>query len=919
MLTFPRNAPNVAKSDLKRQLKNFKVRPAIEQAIVRELAPAGSRPETPSASLSASASAPPRPVSRAGGLGTSVASSVGSERPITPAPAEPPSQSQSQSQHDPAEPMYVNTARELGDILKGMAWDFEGRESEQNWEKRERSMKTLRKLLAGNAPADFHDQFLIGLKNMQDGIIKSLTSLRTSLAKEGCAVVEDIAQTFGAAMEPMVELLMQTLMKMSAATKKITSSLANSTVDTIIGKVPYTPRLMYHISSATQDKNVQPRTFATGWLKTLLKKAATQKHHIEHTGGVDLLEKCLKKGLADANPTVREKMRSTFWTFWGIWPARADAILADLDPTAQKLLNKDPSNPNSPKKAESARPGLSKGATASKPSLREAMMAQKRANLSAAKNLPARPGSAMAQISPVRTTSNSSAQSTAPVASKPARTRPESTTISVKAGGMSVAPMRPSRRRPEVARPATAGPYSVRDEAASVEVDSPDTLRAKSRPVMPKGTTPQKPASKPTHGHVSRVSESSIPSPTARAGAKPRHSPRSSPGKPRQHQDHIVLSSPPKMRDETTLVPPRMPSEESSATAVEEPEPEVYEDIEREPEALNEPDSDPVVEVVEPVGSPEVPRITLEAEPAAQSAPLKVYEDPFTEQQRQQPVSPPVLEDKPVNEDAAKLAKTNGQAPVADEPASPNKSRQNARLLDSGISKINAMSLEVHGFRKLQSLVRDSSTVFSDDKFEALLLGLFRYLENPLSDLSADKCQDVKAQILTTIKLLLRKERDNFQPHVSKGLEALLETRARYDSRAHVVSGLELLADELVTIGDESEIVMVLTGHLQQVTDATTEGCRSLSMGLHVLKEMLDKRGGFVPAGNELERLTSVAGRCIESADSGVRMDAVKFCVALHSRVGEVNFWEALQGVKDDPKSLITYYIVKKQREGVVA
>lgn len=278
-------------------------------------------------------------------------------------------------------------------------------------------------------------------------------------------------------------------------------------------------------------------------------------------------------------------------------------------------------------------------------------------------------------------------------------------------------------------------------------------------------------------------------------------------------------------------------------------------------------------------------------------------------------VSAPVLEDKPVNEDAAKLQKAAELASTPMEPESPEKMRQNSRLLDSGIAKIKSMSLEVHGFRKLQSLIRDSRTMFTDDKFEALLLGLFKYLENPLTSLPSDKGQDIKAQILATIKLLLKKERENFQPHVSQGLEALLQTRSAYDSRAHVVSGLELLADELVGIGDGSEIVVVLTRQLHDTTDATTEGCRSLSMGLHVLKEMLDKRAEFQPTSSELEQLTGLASHCLESADSGVRMDAVKFCVALHARVGETKFWDALSGIQDDPKSLITYYIVKRQRE----
>ena len=223
------------------------------------------------------------------------------------------------------DPLYVNTNRELDDIFKDMAWHFEGRETEQNWLKREQAMGTLRKLNAGNASSDFQDVYVSGLRSMLDGIIKAVTSLRTSLSKEGCSLVQDLARTLGPAMDPMVELLMQSLVKLSAGTKKISSQLANSTVDIIISRVTYSQRLMQHVASAAQDKNVQPRMYAAGWLKTVFKKEANHKSHVEHTGGVDLMEKCIRKGLGDANPGVREKMRSTYWAFSAAWPARADA------------------------------------------------------------------------------------------------------------------------------------------------------------------------------------------------------------------------------------------------------------------------------------------------------------------------------------------------------------------------------------------------------------------------------------------------------------------------------------------------------------------------------------------------------------------------------------------------------------------
>jgi CLIP-associating protein 1/2 len=286
-------------------LKNFNVRPAIVAAITSHLGPGGpSEPEPEVMEVL------PRPHL------TNSVSSMSSVRPSTPV---------IEAKMEQVEPSYVNTQRELDDTLRDMHAFFEGKESEANWLKREQSCTKLRRLNAGNAPSDFHDAFLIGIKGLLDGILKAVNSLRTSLSKEGCSVVQEIARTAGPGLDPMVEILLQNLIKLCGGTKKISSQQGNVTVDIIISKVSYNARIMQHIWAACQDKNVQPRTYATGWLKTVLKKEAHHKSHLEHAGGLDLIEKCIKKGLADANPGVRETMRSTYWAFASIWPAKAEA------------------------------------------------------------------------------------------------------------------------------------------------------------------------------------------------------------------------------------------------------------------------------------------------------------------------------------------------------------------------------------------------------------------------------------------------------------------------------------------------------------------------------------------------------------------------------------------------------------------
>jgi CLIP-associating protein 1/2 len=226
------------------------------------------------------------------------------------------------------EPLYVDSHRDLEDIFREMHTYFEGKESEQNWLNREKSCTKLRKLNAGNAPTDFHDVWLPSIKALLDGILKAVNSLRTSLSKEGCSLVQELARVSGPGLDPMVEILLQNLIKLCGGTKKIASQSGDATVDVILSKVSYNLRIIQHIWLACQDKNVQPRMYAAGWLKTLLKKEAHHKNHVEHTGGVDLIHKCIKKGLEDPNPGVREKMRGTYWAYAEIWPSGAEACVS---------------------------------------------------------------------------------------------------------------------------------------------------------------------------------------------------------------------------------------------------------------------------------------------------------------------------------------------------------------------------------------------------------------------------------------------------------------------------------------------------------------------------------------------------------------------------------------------------------------
>lgn len=307
------------RSELNSALVEHNIRPSIRAAIEKGMAPEDTSHGPPEYDAQDLVEFDARPA-----LSASVSSkSTLIQRPVTPLP---------DTRTEKVEPEYINTVKDIDHIFTQMHGFFDGNEHERNWKPREESAHRLRKLMAGNALTDFHDVFLEGLRSLLLGIIKAINSLRTSLSKEGCALVQDIAVNYGPAMDPMVEMLMQTFVKLSGATKKIAQQQANVCVNTIISRVTYTHRILTHVTDACTNINVQRRVFGAEWLNTLLKKEAHHKSQLEHNGGLDLIVHSVNKCLTDANPDVREKMRPTYWTFHGMWPARAEKYVVPLRP-----------------------------------------------------------------------------------------------------------------------------------------------------------------------------------------------------------------------------------------------------------------------------------------------------------------------------------------------------------------------------------------------------------------------------------------------------------------------------------------------------------------------------------------------------------------------------------------------------------
>ncbi|KAK9389283.1 clasp N terminal-domain-containing protein [Lipomyces mesembrius] len=263
------------------------------------------------------------------------------------------------SANDNLKPAFVASSSDLEILMEGLISAFDGKETEANWAQRQKNIMILREIIRGNAYEDHAITFITCLRSLSGGINKAVSSLRTTLSAHGCKLIMDLATTAKNGIDPFVDGFMQSLVKLSSSTKKIAAQNANFAITVLLGYTSFQPRVAGMISSACRDKNAQTRLYAAGWLQLTLIAHQAHKTIMESFNCVELFENCIKSGLADANPKVREAVRPTYWEFQSIWPQRAAVIIKNLDSMAKKALEKlNPKPESRAHKVEEKRPPL---------------------------------------------------------------------------------------------------------------------------------------------------------------------------------------------------------------------------------------------------------------------------------------------------------------------------------------------------------------------------------------------------------------------------------------------------------------------------------------------------------------------------------------------------------------------------------
>ena len=638
-------------------------------------------------------------------------------------------------------------------------------------------------------------------------------------------------------------------------------------------------------------------------------------------------------------------------------------IMAGLSQTHQDMLVKHSANPHpTPASsvavvaaAPSGKPAFSKsvGAGSSRPSIKETIAAQKRAQ-AAHRGMADRPGSAAGTVSPTKTV--------APPRPATAMSTSSRHVSSQSVGTLSSAPVRP-RRRADNARPVTADAPASKLPRAETPKGSPVNSPARPRP-----KTPGLAAS--AFKFAPRKASSPAISP---AKSKPDKKPTSAETSPTKAAEDFTMVIPdlnkgvtsgadfsrdiPIMSNQSSpsrhsITPNTLALDVGNLSINDEPSRQANQPIPNESRGSPTQGTQRISMSPRNLASRKE-HLQSRALGIQDQRPLKVYEDPVsdgsgaTQPTPVFPRTPRALGELPVNEPASSNRK------IMAEPSSPSKlgdlrpnherkeyqaitekqwedlSRSEVKkvdnserienpmvarkIMDSAIVRIQARSLDVHGFRKLQSVIRHAPDDVWEDgyKFQELLMPLLEFLEaspkfKDVPDALRD--QDVKTQMLVALKLLLKNQHQWFEPFFPQAICAIITTRKHYHPSTHMVAGLEETIEEIIE-GDEHP-----NASLSAVLDLleVDRSKDNQAMALWTLSGLLAQchRKGETP---DLERLGHVGNDFLANSKPNIRRAALEMILAIRPFVQDSRFWELLAGTSNEQKRLITYYLARQE------
>ncbi|XP_050313911.1 CLIP-associating protein 1-A isoform X2 [Anthonomus grandis grandis] len=237
------------------------------------------------------------------------------------------------SQFENVPSVKIFSARDVTDLFKSIHEILS--DPSKDWNKRVEALKKIRSLVIAGALN--YDEFYVGLKNLDIALQGSVKDLRSQVVREACITIAYLSQVIGNKFDKIAELLLQQLILLIPNSAKIMGTSGDLTVKFILKNI-HSPRLIPIITSnITTSKSKEVRRSCCEFVEIILNHWPT--HPLEKH--VALLQDCIKKGVADADPEARVSSRKAFRGFRDHFPEQADFLLQSLEPSYRRALQGD--------------------------------------------------------------------------------------------------------------------------------------------------------------------------------------------------------------------------------------------------------------------------------------------------------------------------------------------------------------------------------------------------------------------------------------------------------------------------------------------------------------------------------------------------------------------------------------------------
>lgn len=241
---------------------------------------------------------------------------------------------------------------------------------------------------------------------------------------------------------------------------------------------------------------------------------------------------------------------------------------------------------------------------------------------------------------------------------------------------------------------------------------------------------------------------------------------------------------------------------------------------------------------------------------------------------------------------------------------------QDFKLIQSGIRRVRAATLDPHGFRQLQRLLVETGEKWPRDTLERLFWASVDHLHNHLGGLC-------RTHVLKLVRTLLTLYPDQIRGSTYDAVETFIFIRQWYEPHSRLVTELDAATMKMVDFIDRpDQMIRFMSSCVVLIRQHACREPSEVEMALQTLCSVMHRatRGTSevrCALGREEQRtLGGALLALMESSNSTIRRLSLECLIELHDMAETpVQFWEFLGAASGGKQCLIYYYLAVRQKQ----